>query len=155
MHRKNHRKIIENRLKIEKKPKKNATARKTLPETLPEAAFSAKSQFLVDFWDPAGSQNGVQDAPGTLLNRHGSSPRFEKRPDRLPGGPGEAPGHPQGPSRDPPGTPRGLFWIDFWSIFKLHFQMKNCDEIIIFFAIFRLTFRVDSWLWLGRPRNTL
>ena len=89
---------------MNKKLGKNATARKTLPGMLPEAAFSAKGPFLDDFGDPAGSQNWVRDAPGTLQNRHGSLPRHEKRPNRLAGGPREAPRHPQGCPKDLPGS---------------------------------------------------
>ena len=84
-----------------------------LPGTLPEAPFSAKGQFLVDFWDLARSQNWIRDAPGTLQNCHGSSLRLEKRPDRLLGGPRKGPRHPQGYPRDLPETVLRRFLIDF------------------------------------------
>ena len=46
-----------------------------------------------------GLPNVLWDVPGTLQILPKSPPCLKKCPDRLPGGSGKVPGHPQGPPR--------------------------------------------------------
>ena len=113
------RKTSENHRKSMQKPTQNSDDTenrwKTLLGTFSEATFFATSRFLVDFWVPAGSQNGLRDTPGTLQILRQSWWRLKNRPDRLPGGSREAFGRPPGTPRVPRGTILGRFFNDFWS----------------------------------------
>ena len=75
--------------------------------------FSPPDPFLVDFWVPAGSQNGLRDTPGTLQILRQSWWRLKNRPDRLLGASREAFGRPPGTPRVPRGTILGRFFNDF------------------------------------------
>ena len=69
----------------------------------PTPLFWSQVRFLANFGSglgPAGSQNRLRGAPGTLQNHHRSSSRRRNRPNRLPGGSRKAPRHTQGPPRD-------------------------------------------------------
>ena len=69
----------------------------------PTPPFWSQVRFLANFGSglgPAGSQNRLRGAPGTLQNHHRSSSRRRNRPNRLPGGSRKAPRHTQGPPRD-------------------------------------------------------
>ena len=67
----------------------------------------------VRFWPMLGPlaklQNGLRDVPRTLHFFRKFSPRLINRPNGLPAGLGEVPGHPKGPPRDDLGTIFGGF----------------------------------------------
>ena len=61
-----------------------------------------KCMFLANLGSrlgPAGFQNGLRGAPGTLQKLHQSSSRRKNRPNQLPGGSRKVPRHPEGPHR--------------------------------------------------------
>ena len=113
--------------------------------------FLGQGSISVDFWVPAGSQNGLRDMPGTLQILRQSWSRLKNRSDRLPGGSREAFGTSPGTPRVPRGTILGRFFNDFWSRLwhaKLQWHSIFCTRIS--YRILRL----GAWLWLGRPMNT-
>ena len=149
------RKTSENHWKSMQKPTQNSDDTenrwKTLLGTLSEATFFATSRFLVDFWVPAGSQNGLRDTPGTLQILRQSWWRLKNSPDRLLGASREAFGRPPGTPRVPRGTILGRFFNDFWSrLWHAKLQWHSIFRTRIFHRILRL----GAWLWLGRPMNT-
>ena len=61
-----------------------------------------KCMFLANLGSrlgPAGFQNGLRGAPGTLQKLHQSSSRRKNHPNQLPGGSRKVPRHPEGPPR--------------------------------------------------------
>ena len=145
---KKHQKTIENRCK--NRPKTAMTLKideKRFSALSPRPSFSPQ----VDFWVPAGSQNGLRDTPGTLQILRQSWWRLKNRPDRLLGASREAFGRPPSTPRVPRGTFLGRFFNDFWSwLWHAKLQWHSIFRTRIFHRILRL----GAWLWLGRLMNT-
>ena len=132
-------KTSENHRKSMQKPTQNSDDTenrwKTLLGTFSEATFFATSRSLVDFWVPAGSQNGLRDTPGMLQILRQSWWRLKNRPDRLLGASREAFGRPPGIPRVPRGTILGRFFNDFWSrLWHAKLQWLSIFCTCIFFS---------------------
>ena len=109
----------------------------------PTPPFWSQVRFLANFGSglgPAGSQNRLRGAPGTLQNHHRSSSRRRNRPNRLPGGSRKAPRHTQGPPRD-------HFWmisdrfpkvILEWKVIVTVFSSRWC-------RICRISIKLNCW----------